>query len=181
MKTPLQDPEPEFWVCLSCHMASKIGRPYNDEMVRMVLALLAIVATVHAGDPSISVRFHMAVSKQPGRGQSLVKKRFGRENLFLERKPFLTIHDLTSASVQRTDTRGYNVAVQLSPEAFEKTRELTRVSHGKRIAILIENEIVMAPVIRGEAKQEQIYIAYGLTDVEAELLAARINAEIHQR
>lgn len=145
----------------------------------LACSMLLSPAYAWAGDPSISLSFHLT-RPESGKGAGL-KKRFERETLLLERDPFLSINDFTTATVERTDTRGYNVIVHLSPDALERTRRVTREANGRRIAILIENEVVMAPVIRGEAQHETVRVAFGLTEVEAQLLAARINAEIHQR
>ena len=88
--------------------------------------------------------------------------------------------DVKSANVQSDPISGKpQVGITFTEQGRKAFAEVTRTNINKQIAILIDGQVVSAPIIRAEIRKGPIPIE-GFTKKEAEELAKRINAVAHE-
>jgi preprotein translocase subunit SecD len=99
-----------------------------------------------------------------------------REVVYLSPQVALTGHDIKSAQVLQT-ADGPAVGVQFTKSGGEKLRRFTTESKGKRMAILVDGGVVVAPPIRMQLTEGKMLIGGGkLTPERAEALAAALGS-----
>ncbi len=70
------------------------------------------------------------------------------------------------------------VEVKFREEGKTRFAEVTRAKVDKRLAILVEGKVIMAPIVRTEIKDGRAIIAGDFTQAEAKELADRINEAV---
>ena len=89
-------------------------------------------------------------------------------------EPALDSGDVTNAlAVEPRDGEAPYVALTLSNEAAKRFEDLTREWKGRRIAIVVDDEILCAPVIRGVIAGGRVSVTFGAGDPE--ILLSRAN------
>jgi preprotein translocase subunit SecD len=99
-------------------------------------------------DAAAAVRFEVRLAEErPAEGLRAVATA-GR-TIYLHREAVVTNSDIAVARVSPGDTAStFNVAVTFNAEGAEKMRRASEQHIGRPMAILIDGEIVMAPVVR---------------------------------
>ncbi len=95
------------------------------------------------------------------------------ETIYLHPEPFLTNSDISAASVIDSDDGSPAVGIKFAQRSVEKVREGTTVHKGGRLAILIDNAVIMAPVIENPL-EENAMITGSFDRPEAERIAKGI-------
>jgi preprotein translocase subunit SecD len=109
-----------------------------------------VVLLHRAKDNGQEVKEVLNVTKMPGLDQSAVK----------------------AARVVADEISGKpQVEVRLNEEGKKRFAEVTRANVDKRLAILVEGKVVMAPIVRTEIKDGRALIAGDFTQEEAKALA----------
>jgi preprotein translocase subunit SecD len=98
------------------------------------------------------------------------------EALYLAPEVVLTNADVRRSRPQVTSVGGNGITVELTDEGGEKLARLTREDLNKRVAILLDGRLVMAPIIRSEIPGGVALIEGDFTKKEARDLASGIQA-----
>jgi preprotein translocase subunit SecD len=99
-----------------------------------------------------------------------------REVVYLSPQAALTGHDIRSAQVLQT-LGGPAVGVQFTRSGADKLDRFTRENKGKRMAILVDGAVVVAPPILMALTEGKMLIGGGkLTQERAEALAAALGS-----
>lgn len=89
----------------------------------------------------------------------------------------LTGADLTRSKVEFDSQTGKPVVgLQFNSEGARKFQEITKKNIGKRVAILIDNEIITAPTVQQEISGGNAVITGGFTLEEAKQLSIQLNS-----
>ena len=100
------------------------------------------------------------------------------EKLDVQKKVLLDQTALKSAVVS-TSGHGYSqIDFSLTPDGKERFAEITRQNIGRRLAIVIDGQLITAPTIQSEIPSGEGQITGSFTEQEARDLAAKINKAI---
>lgn len=100
-----------------------------------------------------------------------------KETLFLSvAAEALTERDVHSAVATVNDFRGHAVSIALGPEGTRRFAEITAAGVGRRLAILVDGQVLMAPVVREPILGGRLEIVGGFTLAQARELAAVLSA-----
>ncbi len=127
-------------------------------------------------DPNV-LQFR-AVADEAGEGTEPVTVREGgnKEVLHLRKEALLTAADVRSARAGTASRRGEaTVRLTFTEEGKRKFSEATKLSVGRRLAIIVEGRVLSAPTVQHPIEGDAV-IAGDFTGAEARALAARINA-----
>jgi preprotein translocase subunit SecD len=72
------------------------------------------------------------------------------KTVFLHAKSVLTDKDVTSVSFARDESGLVNVTLQIEAEAAKRLAAATKSHIGKPLAILLDDKVITAPVVRSE-------------------------------
>ena len=143
--------------------ASEVSRA-TAGWFRAPLAVLAVVAVILVGIVAVgsrsgargsatvyaAVRFEVRLAEDlPASGLREVRVSGASRSIYLHDEAVVTNADIEGSSVVATDNPSrFNIGVRFNPAGAEKMRRATTAHVGRPIAILIDGEVVMAPVIR---------------------------------
>lgn len=129
-----------------------------------------------AGTPAAtkpSVEFYIATNDEtPG----MTAVRVSDGTLYMQRMPVLTRADLSEAQAM-ADPQGQNyVGLRFTEAGARKLAEASSANIGKRLALVVDNELVVAPLIAEPLNRG--VLAFGVPSVQAATsLAAQIRGE----
>jgi preprotein translocase subunit SecD len=103
------------------------------------------------------------------------KKDEAGQPLYVASEPVLTEADLRSASVWR-GTRRTMILLEFQPFAAARLEQLSAQHRGDRLAVFVDDRLVMSPVVRKPLAGGKVYLDGSLTPAQAEELVARLNA-----
>jgi len=102
-----------------------------------------LVRDVHA-----AVRFEVRLAEdEAGPGLREAKVSGTDRTIYLHEDVVVTNGDISAARAIRADN-GYSVSVEFTSAGAEKMRAATRKHLGKPVAVLLDGQVVMAPVLR---------------------------------
>jgi hypothetical protein len=146
--------------------------------------LIAIIALFVASriwpigvvDLQAAVRFEIRLAENaagPGLREAKVD---GGRTIYLHRETVVTNGDIAQArSVQEPRTSLYNVEVRFNDQGRKQMRAATESHIGKPMAILIDDKVVMAPIVKSAIGDAAI-ITGGFTKEQAERIVNGITA-----
>jgi SecD/SecF fusion protein len=103
-----------------------------------------------------------------------VDRRNGQPQKYLvKRRPELTGDQVTRAQAT-FEQRGYEVALKFTPKGADIFRQVTRDNINQQLAIVLDGEVVSAPVIQSEIPNGQAVITGNFTAEEARNLASAL-------
>ncbi|MBW0001140.1 MAG: protein translocase subunit SecD [Verrucomicrobia bacterium] len=103
-----------------------------------------------------------------------VDKRDGHPQKYLvKRRPELTGDQITRAQAT-FEQRGYEVALKFTPAGADTFRQVTRDNINQELAIVLDGEVVSAPVIQSEIPNGQAVITGNFTAEEARNLSSAL-------
>jgi len=148
---------------------------------RWILLLLAPAALNCAAHRDAGMRASHSfvelslISRHGGRTFQL-----GRERLQVE-PPRFTTADLETAYVEEDPQAPgqYLVAARLIPEASRRFRDTTAGAVGSRVAVVVDDTLTLAPVLREAVDGRRVPLVFHLTQDNAAGLAAAINSHRH--
>ena len=98
------------------------------------------------------------------------------EVLHVLRRPIIDQTTIRSASVKKVDEHSYAyVELVLTDKGRDWLAATTRENIGKRLAIVVDGRVLVAPKIVAEISDGKVWIAGRFSDQDAADLAARIN------
>jgi RNA polymerase sigma factor (sigma-70 family) len=103
----------------------------------------------------------------------------GGETLQVQKTPLMDYTAIRSATVERDASSGDpEINVELSDVGKELFAAVTKENINKRLAIVLDGHLYLAPVIRSEISDGKVQITGHFTEEEARELAAKINEAI---
>jgi preprotein translocase subunit SecD len=93
--------------------------------------------------------------------------------IYLHPEAIVGNEDVGQSWVSDAGTAGFMVTVQLLPPGSERMRQATEAHLGRPVAVLIDGEVVMAPVVRSSIT-DMAQISGSFTRAEAERIARGI-------
>ena len=158
------------------------NRPTTALRGRLTFAgaiVLAIVGIVALGDEtwirgttpvSAAVRFEVRLAEDtPIQGSTVVKN--ADRMLYLHPEIVVSNDDVVQSWVSQDGDGRFGVQVQLSQSGADRLRQATAAHVGRPVAILIDGNVVMAPVVRSPMS-DSAWISGDFTRGEAERIAA---------
>lgn len=97
------------------------------------------------------------------------------KNLHVLKSSVITIADIKSAKVEKAGNTGlYQLSVELKDDGRKHLRDYTAGNQGKQLAIVVNNRLLAAPVIRAVIEGGE-FVVGKMTREEADKLADAIN------
>ncbi len=148
-------------------------------MSLIVIAIVAIAAGLRLWSPFIhdaqaAVRFEVRLVEEKAAPGLIEAKIAGGGKIYLHNEVIVTNGDIAQAKVlPQPDGSQFWVGVTFTPAGARKIHDATEKNIGKRMAILIDGEVVTAPVVR-EALGDTAVVDGHITREEAERIVAGI-------
>jgi len=156
------------------------GRPSRRAFTYAVAAaaatLVAVVfgSTWPRGGVVAAVRFEVRLAEAaPGLELEPVIVQGSGERIYLHRAAILTNGDIATAEPAQDASGSFGVVVRLTAQGAAKMRQATTQNLGRRLAILLDGRVVVAPTVRSAIGTSAV-ISGGYSRVEAERIAAGI-------
>ncbi len=94
--------------------------------------------------------------------------------------PIIKGDDIENAAREKFDNTGNNfyISINLKPDAINSWSNATRENIGKSIAIVLDNKVLAAPMVRSEIKNGKCQITGDFSENEAKRFAILINSEL---
>ena len=160
----------------------------SDRAARRPVALAAVMALAIAGivlsvfsstrtavNVIAAVRFEVRLAEDsPGPGlREKAMTETGRR-IYLHPEPVVVNSDIASAELVQGDTAStFGVALTFNEDAVERITRATRAHIGRPVAILVDGEVVSAPVLRSPVTTAAV-ISGDYTRAEAERIVSGI-------
>ncbi len=119
-----------------------------------------------------AVRFEVRLAEEnpaPGLREAVVSG--SERKIYLHQETIVTNSDIAQARVVQSDASTFAVAVTFNTDGAAKMLRASRDHIGRPVAILVDGEVVLAPVVRGPISTSAI-ISGSYTGAEAERIAA---------
>lgn len=95
--------------------------------------------------------------------------------VFLSATPVLDTRQIESAQIAESEF-GNGIRLILTDEGRTLLHEVTAANVGRIMAIVIDGEVISAPIIRDAMDTSQVLVTGSLTDEEMEWIVAALNA-----
>ena len=151
-------------------------------------------AREHFSKDKCNISFHFVTDKNNSDSFKMTTAN-GKEELCLENTPCLTFADVFSAKLDPINmspkmakvfknmgmtTPRYQVLIEFTQEGKSKLYKTTSENINKRLGIIVDGKLLMAPVIREAISGGQISIQGSMSEEEMKTLVERINkAKLH--
>lgn len=144
-------------------------------MVAAVLALGAILWSTFNSNLQAAIRFEVRMAEtRPAPGLQKAEVAGTDRYVYLHNKVVVSNNDIAEVrAVQAGGPSQYGISIKLNATGADKMRQATRSHMGKPLAILLDGQVVMAPVVRSTVGASAM-ITGNYTKAEAERIAERI-------
>ncbi len=122
--------------------------------------------------PRLTVAFHTCVIA-PAEGFSPAKDE-ADEDIYVAAQPFLTESDIQTASLVQSEKRNL-VQVEFTPPAADRLGRLTSERRGVRLAIFVDDKLIMSPWIWRPITGGTVMLDGGFTRERAKEIVQRLN------
>ena len=172
--------------------AASSGRPSAGARSRSRMAVLSTVAfmllavlfrgsrmrSVLVSDLQAAVRFEVRLAEdKPAAGLREVKLAGSDRSVYIHPEVVVSNSDIAAArAVRVSSTSEYSINIEFRASGAEKMRAATSNHIGKPVAILLDGEVVMAPVLR-TAIAASARITSHFTQAQAERIASGIEIQ----
>jgi hypothetical protein len=173
-------------VGLSLTYATKSGRQADSPIRRLSLSKAdlkgedAIRGPVGKAGPRVALRL-VAATDAKVEGDSLPDPLdpTGRTTMLVERPVILDERDVAEVESYRDKEKRWVIAITFTPQGGRKLKAVSEASIGRRLAIILDGQVLTAPTIRSTiAEQVQIDMAAGTAPEETHRLAGRMHAAV---
>lgn len=151
-------------------------------MLAAILALGAILWSVFNSNLQAAIRFEVRMAEsEPGPGLQKAKVADSNRYVYLHSEVVVSNNDI--AAVQVVEAGGpsqYGISVKLNAAGADKMRTATQAHIGKPLAILLDGQVIMAPVVRSSVGGAAMLTGH-YTRPEAHRIADRIIKGIGMR
>ena len=118
----------------------------------LFVSILITSINIFPQNKTIESGLYLVISKDSCKKiQNNIKIKYGSDTLCLEQKPEITVGDIESLNTGTEIMDGnkiYALNIGLKESAKIKLKEITEKNIGKRLALVIDKEVVMAAMIR---------------------------------
>lgn len=118
----------------------------------LFVSILITSINIFPQNKTIESGLYLVISKDSCKKiQNNIKIKYGSDTLCLEQKPEITVGDIESLNTGTEIMDGnkiYALNIGLKESAKIKLKEITEKNIGKRMALVIDKEVVMAAMIR---------------------------------
>lgn len=133
-----------------------------------LILILVIIGCSKAPDPvSLEIRF---AERRAGKNLTAMKIKGSEEIFYLRKKLLLSEKDVASATV-RNEGAGNIVRIEFTSRGKLKFKNLTKQNIGRHIGIVVNGELILAPIIRSEISVGWTVIEGNLTRRQAQNIA----------
>ncbi len=122
----------------------------------------------------VKLRFHLA-STEEVEGYQAARDEHGRL-LYVTPTAFLTERDVWNASALASEKESL-ILLTLTEGGTMTMEWITRENVGRRLAVFIDDQLVMSPLVQAPLTGGKLYLAGGFSQAQAEKLARRLNAQ----
>lgn len=159
-------------------------------MIRIALLLLIMLPAVSVAETPpekiLELRLVQEEKTPDSQEYKLIEVRNNdrqEETLFLEKESLLPASPVSRALAEPDPHRpgNFQVAITLTDEAAKKMAEVTRKNIRRRLALLIDGRVIIAPTINSEIPGGQVVISGSFTEAEVKDLAKRINPTVKEQ
>jgi preprotein translocase subunit SecD len=114
----------------------------------MYQSFTAAVATTPKEKPAVKVEFRLA-EDEPAKGLKEAIIEGTEKRVYLHKKAELTNEDIAEARGNILEDRTLAIAILFTAEGKKKIEKLSKENLHKRLAIIIDGKVVVAPVLNG--------------------------------
>ena len=151
-------------------------------MLAFVLALGAILWSVFNSNLQAAIRFEVRMAEsEPAPGLQKAKVAESDRYVYLHNEVIVSNNDIAEVRVvQAGGPSKYGISVKLNATGADKMRQATEAHIGKPLAILLDGQVIMAPVVRSSVGGSAMLTGH-YTRPEAQSIAERIIKGIGMR
>jgi preprotein translocase subunit SecD len=151
-------------------------------MLAAVLALGAILWSVFNSNLQAAIRFEIRMAEsEPAPGLQKAKVAESDRYVYLHNEVVVSNNDIAAVQVvQAGGPSQYGISVKLNAAGADKMRQATEAHIGKPLAILLDGQVIMAPVVRSSVGGAAMITGH-YTRPEAQRIADRIIKGIGMR
>jgi len=144
-------------------------------MLAAALALGAVLWSMFNSNLQAAIRFEVRMAEtRPAAGLQKAKVAGSDRYVYLHRQVIVSNNDIAEVKVIQADTPSqYGIGIKFNPAGADKMRRATRAHIGKPLAILLDGQVMMAPVVR-DAVGGSAMLTGHYTKAEAQRVADRI-------
>jgi preprotein translocase subunit SecD len=143
-----------------------------------LLALpMTVGITMQAQAAPMSLEFHVSEAAATPLTFELPLKGT-RESVHLSKATALTLKDISKAAVVPDSGGKPNVLLFLTPDGAKRLGQVTGENIGKRLGIVVDGKLVLAPEIKMALMGDKMFLGAGYADAEAKELTERINKAV---
>ena len=117
--------------------------------------------------PKASIEFRVA-EEQPGTGLTAVRTGDYPPTLYVHPEVTLSNSDIRGATADRDEFGLPAVSLELAESGAKKLRAVTSANRHKRLAILVDGKVLVAPVIEGPVKEARVHLTGALEDADVQ-------------
>jgi hypothetical protein len=144
-------------------------------LVALISAVVALPAPAQTGGSGVQIHL---VDESAGPGALRKVVRASGETLALERRHLLDERDVASASFGPDGASGHSIEIVLTLAGAGTLAKITAQNLGRRLAIVISGELLVAPVIRTPIASGKVQVSGHFTELEAAALTAAIRSAV---
>lgn len=143
--------------------------------VAAIVALVAVLWSTFNSNLEAAIRFEVRMAEtRPGPGLQKARVADSSRYVYLHNQVVVSNNDIAAVrAVQADGPSQYAISIKLSAAGAEKMRQATRSHMGKPLAILLDGQVVMAPVVKSTVGASAM-ITGRFTKAEAQKIAERI-------
>ncbi|MBN1533808.1 MAG: hypothetical protein JXA20_14150 [Spirochaetes bacterium] len=120
-----------------------------------------------AAQKAVSIQFRL-IDESVKRGEPLMVLKGTEDRYRVAERVLLDERDIESVSVRRPPRDRYRISITLGPGGREKLSRTTARAIGRKLGIVIDNELISVPIIREPITGTGLLITGAITDEEAE-------------
>jgi preprotein translocase subunit SecD len=148
------------------------------------VSILIISVNIFPQNKIIESGLYLVISKGScKKTQNNIKIKYASDTLCLEQKPEITVGDIESCNTGAQIMDGneiYALNISLKESAKIKLKEITEKNTGKRMALVIDKEVVMAAIIRDPITSGRLTVS-GAKAEEINSWAAKLREAIDKK
>ena len=145
----------------------------NKIFVLVIIAILAGCSTTRSRNASVRIEFRPG-SQEPEPGLTAMTLPSSGKQIYISENVVLSNSDIDSASVSLGPNGQPMISIVFTKVGAKRFAEVTEQNIGKPLAILIDGELLSAPIIEESILGGKAAIVGSLTNTEAERIAKGI-------